>query len=152
MKKIAFLVICTLMVAGCNIEDEGPGFIQVYAEVSGADLPESFERGKVYDIEVTYLLPNACHVGLGLYANRGGFEGSSRRDIYVAGVASGPATEAECTEEEEELEIEDSFSIRIDENEPFTFYLWEGVDENQKNVYTRIVVPVIDPLPSTSTD
>lgn len=152
MKKIAFLLICTLMFAGCDIEDEGPGFVQVYAEVIDADLPESFDPGRNYVIDITYLLPDACHVGLGLNANRGGFEGSTRRDIFVAGVASRPATDEECTEESENLERESSFTLRIDENEPYTFYLWQGVDENNKNVYTKIIVPVTEPTPATGAE
>ncbi len=150
MKKIALLLICSLVFASCDVEDDEPGQVQVLAEVVDADLPESFEQGKVYTIDVTYLLPDACHFSLGLQAVRGAFQGPARRDIYLAGVAARPAGEADCTEEDEDLEEVDSFALRIDENQPYTFYLWTGLDENEESVYTEVVVPVVDPTSSTA--
>ncbi len=148
MKKIALLFMFTLLLAGCDIEDDGPGSVQVLAEVVDADLPEFFEKGKLYQIKVTYLLPDACHTALGLQAIRGGSEGALRRDIYVAGVASYPTGLEDCTLESEDLEKMDSFTLRIDEDQPFTFYLWTGVDANKENTYTKIVVPVGEATPT----
>jgi hypothetical protein len=148
MKKIALLFMFTLLLAGCDIEDDGPGSEQVLVEVVDADLPEFFEKGKLYQIEVTYLLPDACHNGLGLQAVRGGSQGAVRRDIYVAGVASRPAGLEDCDLESEDLEKTDSFTLVVDEDQPFTFYLWTGVDANQENTYTKIVVPVGEATPT----
>lgn len=148
MKKFALLFVCTLLLASCDIEDDGPVSVQVFAEVVDADLPEFFEQGKVYPIEVSYLLPDACHNPLGVQAVRGGDEGPLRRDIYLVGIASHPEGQDECDLESEDLVRKDSFSIRIDEDEPFTFYLWTGVDANQENVYTKIIVPVGEAAPT----
>lgn len=149
MKKVLFLLMSTLLLTGCEVEDDGPEIVQVLAEVIDADLPESFEQGKVYPIEITYLLPNACHTGLGVRAFTGGPGEVERRNIYVAGVASRPAGQEECSLTSEDLEVVDSFTLRIDDDEPYTFYLWTGVDENDENVYTQIVVPVGETTPTT---
>lgn len=138
----------TLM--SCEIEDDGPDNVQVLAEVVDADLPEAFEVGKVYNIDVTYVLPDSCHDGLGLQAVRGALDGAARRDIYVAGVASKPAGEGECNEPDGNLQRESTFSLRIDEDETYTFYLWIGVDEEGESLYNEIEVPVMDNLPSNA--
>ena len=142
MKKYFLLVMSILVLTGCEIEDDGPDTVQVWAEVVDADLPESFEQGEIYDIDITYLLPDACHTPLGVRAYTGGDHGSVSRDIYVAGFASRPAGQDECSTEGEDLEKTSSFKLRIDDDEPYTFYLWTGVDEDEENVYTKIIVPV----------
>ena len=133
----------------CEIEDDGPGVVQVLAEVTDADLPESFEEGELYELKFTYLLPDACHTGIGLHARRGTTE-AERRNIYVAGVASRPADQTTCNIEEDDLEVEGSFPIRIDDDQPFTFYLWTGVDVDGKDIYTQVVVPVGETEPTTT--
>lgn len=138
------------LLTGCEIEDDGPATEHVLAEVVDTDLPEFFELGKVYEIEITYLLPDACHSAAGLQAIRGGFDQEKRRDIYVAGVAVHPAGQTECNRQEDDLERVNSFLLRVDDDEPFTFYLWKGVDANDENIYTEVVVPVGEPAPSTT--
>ncbi|WP_156877231.1 hypothetical protein [Salinimicrobium terrae] len=150
MKKVFLLLMSITVLTGCEIEDDGPDSVQVLAEVIDTNLPESFEPGEVYQVEITYLLPNVCHIPVGVQAVRGGAEGSARRDIYVSGVASYLPGEGECTLENEDLEEIDSFSLRVDEDEPYTFYLWTGFDENQESIYTQIVVPVGETTPTTS--
>lgn len=150
MRKLAFLFVTMLLFASCSIEDDGPQIQYEFAEVLSADLPETFEIGKTYQIEVTYLLPSACHAPAGLEGKRGGISGEERRDIYIAGVASYDAALTQCDEEEEEEEMieEGTFSLTIDEDEPYTFYLWVGVDNQGASEYTVIEVPVTDPSTS----
>lgn len=143
MKKLFLLVLCTLVFTGCEIEDDEPYLVHEYAEVTGTDLPEFFERGKLYEITVTYALPTACHSGSGLEVNRGSVAGEGYRDIYIAGVASHRSDLTECNEESEDLEREVSFTMRIDQSDPYTFYLWEGVDIDDKNIFTEVEVPVV---------
>ena len=143
MKKLMLLFTCTLLFTSCSIDDDEPSIVMVPAEVVATDLPEFFEDGEVYTVKVTYLLPDACHVPAGLHVTRGSSFGNGRRDIFVNGVASHEiGTECEEEGEEEDLEQKASFQIRIDEDEPYTFYLWTGIDENDKNIYTEVVIPV----------
>lgn len=129
---------------GCSIEDDGPRIAFQFSEVTTADLPASFEKGKTYKIDITYLLPSACHTAAGLEAKRGNNDGDQRRDIYVVGMASYDANQTECNREDDDLEREASFSILIDEDEPYTFYLWSGVDDNMESQYTVVEVPVLE--------
>lgn len=149
MKKLGLLFLTTLVFMSCSIEDDGPQIRYEFAEVLSADLPEAFEVGKTYQIDITYLLPTACHVPAGLDAKRGSGSGEERRSIFVAGVASYDGGTNECTEEgeEEERTEEDTFSLTIDEEGTYTFYLWIGVNEEMENQYTVVEVPVETPTP-----
>lgn len=143
MKKIALFIMAALLFTSCSIEDDGPRINYEFSEVTNADLPEFFEKGKTYTIDVLYLLPSACHNPAGLEVKRGNSSGAQRRDIYVVGISSYDANQTECNRENEDPEKEGSFSIFIDEDEPYTFYLWSGVDDNMESQYTVVEVPVI---------
>jgi hypothetical protein len=149
MKKFLFLFIAALSLTACDVDDDGPGTVQVLAEVTDADLPEFFEKDKLYDIKITYLLPDACHTGIGVQAMREGSGEAERRKIYVGGVASRPANQTTCNLEEDDLEVEGSFSMRVDSDQPYTFYLWTGVDVDGESVYDEVVVPVGEEEPAT---
>lgn len=145
MKKLALLFVFALTLSSCSIEDDGPGIKYQYAKVLDAGLPDSFELGKSYQLEITYLLPSACHNPLGIEANRGSLTGEARRDIFIVGVTSISADITDCTIESEDLEREKNLTITIDEDEPYTFYLWNGLDDENENQYITVEVPVIDP-------
>lgn len=143
MKKIVFLFITTLIFTGCSIENDGTQLAYQFSKVTSADLPETFEKGKTYQIDVNYLLPSACHVATGIEVKRGNFTGDQRRDIYIVGISSYDANQTECNREDDDLERENSFSFLIDEDEPYTFYLWNGVDDNMESQYIIVEVPVL---------
>ena len=145
MKKLALLFVCVLTLASCSLEDDEPSISYEWAKIVDAELPESFEKGKSYQIKFTYLLPSACHTGLGLDAKRGGFTGEERRDIYVVGVTSYNPSVTECTIQSEDLEREKTLTINIDEDEPYTFYLWDGLDDEEESQYIVVEVPVVAP-------
>lgn len=143
MKKIALFLFSALMLTGCSLDDDGTRIAYQYSKISETDLPESFEKGKSYTIKVTYLLPTACHTAAGIEAKRGNTSGSPRRDIYIVGVSRYDENQAECNREDDDLEKEASFSLFIDEDEPYTFYLWNGYDDDSQSKYIVVEVPVL---------
>lgn len=149
MKRLILLFVSSLFLISCDVDDDGPRTKLTAAEVTAADLPEFFESGETYDIDVSYLLPSACHSAAGLDVRREGATGDEFRKIYITGVASYDANLIECDEEaeEDELEREDDFQIiiGINEEDSYTFYLWAGVDEDDNNIFTEVVVPIGDP-------
>lgn len=150
MKKLILLFMSVAVFSSCSTDDDGPIFTRVASKVVDHNLPEEFEMGKTYKIEVTYLLPDACSSPVGVQAERGENTGAKRREIYIVGVAS-QQVNYECTKEEddqESLRKKASFDLVIDENEPYTFYLWTGVDEDDKSVFEEIEVPVLKPAPN----
>ena len=148
MKKLFLLAAITFGFMSCEIESDEPAWVPELAKVTSIDLPESFEMGKSYDIEITYELPTACHVAQGINASRESAYGSGRRKIFVAGVASKKFGEPACQQESDDLEKEGKFKLFIDEDMPYTFFLWTGVDEDGKAVYTEVEVPVEETDPA----
>lgn len=140
MKKLILLFALISLFTGCSTEDDN-NFLLFPAEVTDVDLPSTFVKGKSYIVKVTYLMPDACHTPSGLQVTRGSEVGDARRDIYVLGVVA-VEEGINCTLPDENLEREGSFRITIDENEPYTFYLWTGVNENDEPIYTEVIVPV----------
>lgn len=144
-KSILLFFAASLFLTGCNIDEDGPLIAAEYAEVTEIELPESFEQGKTYEIKITYLLPSACHTAAGMEAKRGSSEGDGRREIYVAGVSTYDRNVVTCTRQSDDLERTAKFSINIDEEDPYTFYLWTGFNSNLESEYTIIEVPVSTP-------
>ncbi|QED37854.1 hypothetical protein FK178_09015 [Antarcticibacterium arcticum] len=145
MKKLVLFLTASLILSSCSIENDGPRIAADFAEVTEIELPEFFEQGKTYEIKVTYLLPTACHTAAGLEVKRGNAEGPGRRDIYVAGVATYDQNVVTCNRQSEDLEKTAKFAIGIDEEDPYTFYLWTGLDNDLENEFTIIEVPVVGP-------
>ena len=148
MKKTVLLLLCIITLNSCSLDDEGSTIRSILAEISANDLPEYFEKGETYEVEVSYLLPDLCHQPLGLQLNRGADFGDARRDIYVSGVVSYDVELTECPSEPEddsELVIDTKFTILIDEEEPYTFYFWTGTDSTGENIFETVEVPVLAP-------
>ncbi|UJH92620.1 hypothetical protein LZ575_09180 [Antarcticibacterium sp. 1MA-6-2] len=152
MKKLALLFVFALTLSSCSIEDDGPGIKYEYAKIVDAGLPESFEKGKTYQLEITYLLPSACHSPIGIEAKRGNSTGDDRRKIFIVGISSINPEITECTVESDDLEREKTLTITIDEDEPYTFYLWDGLDAENESKYITVEVPVVAPgsVPATN--
>ena len=155
MKKFLLMLFTASALISCDIDDDGPQLVTVPAKVVETDLPEFFEQGETYEINITYLLPNECHFPGGIVAQRGSEMGNGRRDIYVYGLATvelGNTCEDPATSEEEnELEKTAKFSLLVDEDEPYTFYLWSGTDEDGEEIFEEVEVPVgeeeLEPTP-----
>lgn len=145
MKKLLILAVCVFTFMSCELETDEPSLLPELAEVTAIDLPEFFVEGKSYNIEVTYVLPTACHIAQGLSATREAVYGSGRRKIFVAGVAAKEYGAPECQKESDDLEKTGSFRLIVDEDMPYTFFLWTGVDATGKDLYTEVEVPVGDP-------
>jgi len=145
MKRLALLLLSVITLSSCSVEDDGSTVVTTLAEVSEYDLPEYFEKGKSYQVPLNFLLPDLCHQPVGLQLSRGGDYGDERREIYVAGVVSFNAEQTECdipTEDDSDLVVEAEFTIHIDEEEPYTFYFWTGVDSTGENVFETVEIPV----------
>lgn len=151
MKKLILLFVGALSFISCEV-DEGINTQMEYVEVSDIDLPEFFEFGEIYNIEVTYILPTACHAGAGIEAYLMNENASDRWEIFIAGVTTYDANAGECTGNNTNPERKDTFSLRIDEEGIYEFHLWTGMDSNNQPVYTIIEVPVGAPTEEPETE
>ncbi len=151
MKKLILLFVSALVLVSCSGDDDGPRTDFEAAKVIEIENPEFFEAGKTYEIDVTYFLSDACRSAAGINAQRGSSSNGEEewRDIYITGIASYDSNLSVCNKDAgaNGLNRKASFKITIgeDEDEPYTFYLWRGLDEDEKDIFTEVVVPVGEP-------
>ena len=141
MKKLVLLFLGITLFTGCSMDDEG-GVVSQYAKVANVDFPAYFEEGESYDLEVTYLLPTACHNALGIDVFKVGSSGEDKREIYIAGITSSNTGSGECSRSNTDPERREKFTIVIDEILPYNFYLYQGQNANDQAEYTKVTLRV----------
>ncbi|WP_335966983.1 hypothetical protein [Galbibacter sp. PAP.153] len=139
MKKIFALTLSCLLLLGfssCDIsDDDTANFHYETLEITGADLPEYFEYGKMYNIEFTYLRPTDCHIYDGFEFNP---TGETERTIFaIAAVVE----RADC-KDLTAIEGTDNFDFEVRYRDPYTFKFYVGEDEDGEKEYLTYEVPV----------
>jgi len=137
MKKSIFIflfVTVSFIFSSCSVDD-GPNFHFLPLQIVSAELPESFTLNETYQIEVTYVQPDAC-------TSFAGFDVVSQdttvRNVVVVGTKR---TDQEiCADVTQELTA--SFNFIVKYTEPYTFRFWQSESENGEQQYLEIVVPV----------
>ena len=141
----ALVIFLCMLFLSCDKEEPTAQPRQEFARVIPINMPAYFEEGMSYNIEVIYELPSSCHTPYGLGIEQKGNSPEGLRHIFITGVSQ-LDPEASCTEDDEvDLEIQDSFFISIDQDQPYTFYFWTGVNEDNEHNFTEIQVPVRSP-------
>lgn len=145
MKKLVLLFAVTFGLMSCSLDDDGPNRLFELAEITGVDLPESFETGETYDIGITYLLPSACHTYYAIDGNR--TQDEDNPEIFIGVITSYDANLTECSENDEDLSEEKTLrdlKITGEVGTVYTFNFWIGEDEDGEEEYLTIEVPVVD--------
>lgn len=123
-----------LGLSACKLEDDSISYHFVPLQITGVELPESFDINETYEISVTFIRPNTCVFFEGFDIRR---EDTTVRNV----VAIGSELEDEvCTQVVEEFT--NSFNFLVLYNEPYVFRFWTGEDENGNSEYIEITVPV----------
>jgi hypothetical protein len=152
MKRIALLMVLALSLYSCETDDDGPNLNFAIAEITGTDLPEYFEIGESYDLEVAYELPNACHKFSNFSVNQYiAEETDSTFVIEIAALTSYDANITDCTEEGELTDSRTITDLRISSEDynNYQFKLLTGEDEDGEAEFLIIDVPVGEPGPTT---
>lgn len=152
MKRIALLMVLALSLYSCDTDDDGPNLNFAIAEITNTDLPEYFEIGENYDVEVAYKLPNACHQFSNFSVNQYiDEETDSTFVIEIAALTSYDANITECTEEGTLIDSRTIRDLRItsEDYNNYQFKLLTGEDENGNGEFLIIDVPVGEPEPET---
>lgn len=139
-KKSLLLVLSLYVLASCstNSDDIEPNILTTKAKVLKAELPESFTMGQTYNIEVFYELASACHMDLGLKVDRG----ITSSEYYIYGVAAYDADQIGCDQTSTDLQGSGTFEVVVENLEDYVFYIWEGFDQDGKDIYVPQVIQV----------
>jgi len=139
MKKVLMpllLFVACSWFSSCDLDDDSPNFYFTTLNVVEADVPESFVFGETYDIDVTYVRPNACTFFEGFDVTR---TAETDRDIVVIGSVLTDENRA-CTEALEEVVATLKFNVIYTEEYHFRFYT--GDDENGNATFVEYTIPV----------
>ena len=133
MKHYLLLFLTIISLFACS-DDDDENYHFEYIPVVSVDVPDEFTHHEVYDINITYELPNGCH---SLYSYDYIYDEDSR-EIYPISIVN---DEGACTE----ALIQGEFSIEVHalQEEPYIFKFWQGEDENGEDQYLIIEVPVV---------
>lgn len=145
MKKVLMpilLFVACSWFSSCNLDDDSPNFYFTALNVVEADVPESFEFGKTYDIDVTYLRPNGCTFFEGFDVTK---TAETDRDIVAIGSVLTDEDRA-CTEAIEEVVATLKFSVIYTNEYHFRFYT--GDDENGNATFVEYTIPVTEAAPT----
>ncbi|MCA0933052.1 hypothetical protein LCM02_11360 [Lutimonas saemankumensis] len=134
LKKIFFVIFAVITMASCS-DDDSYEYHYELLPVEDAQVPEVFEYGKIYDLTVTYLLPDDCYVNNDILYE---YENTSRNIAVVSLVIESN----DC--EDLELEQELTFRVHALQKNPYIFNFWQGDDENGEPIYLTVEVPVIN--------
>lgn len=140
MKKVLmpiFLFVACSWFSSCELDDDSPNFYFTTLNVVEADVPESFEFGEIYDINVTFLRPNGCTFFEGFDVTK---TAETDRDIVVIGSVLTDEDIA-CTEALEEVAATLRFNVIYTGEYHFRFYA--GEDENGNAIFMEYTIPVI---------
>lgn len=138
-KKLVLLaVFIALINNGCSIEDDDANFYFTALEIVDAELPESFDYNKTYEILVNYIKPDSC-------TNYEGFD--VVKDLLtvrnVVAIGSVRTDKDNCTVES--IEQTASFNFKVIYTDPYTFKFYTGDNSEGEAQYLEVVVPVNKP-------
>ena len=124
------------LMSSCSSNDDGPETTFEQLVISEIDFPESFNLGELYEIPVTYQLPDGCTE---FYQLNVGSPAQDVREIVAIGTRTdtGGCTQA-ITEGTETL----VFQVLFDQ--PYTFRFYQGDDNNGDPIITEVEVPVTE--------
>ena len=133
MKKL--LVIClTLILASCDIDDDGVNYGFEILPVESVDVPETFVLGETYPITVSYYQPSSCYDFREFYY----LKNNNERTVAPVNYVFDNAT---CETLENEL-VENTFNFKVTSNGSYIFKFWQGEDEAGEDQYLTIEIPV----------
>ena len=136
MKYLGSLLAILFLVTSCSLDDDGYNVRTEYVPIESVDMPDSFELGGLYEINVTYKRPTTCH---SFYTFFFGSEDNQRTVAVVNSVVD----RNDCVELEDEL-VEVSFDFKVVYTDTYVFKFWQGKDENDNDLYYIVEVPVVE--------
>ncbi|MBO2543723.1 hypothetical protein J0871_04770 [Salegentibacter sp. BDJ18] len=147
-------MVLALSFYSCDTDDDGPNVAYEVAEITAYELPEYFETGEDYEIEVTYELADACHTFAGF--EQGPSEDEDDEDVilyYIHALSSYDPNLIECNEEGELTETRLARNdFRVASNTEYTtvrFMLLRGVSSTNESDYITVDVPIGEPEDET---
>ncbi|MEM5565576.1 hypothetical protein WNY78_10695 [Psychroserpens sp. AS72] len=137
MKKIFLLSFLITLLVSCTPDDSQLSFHTEVLPIESVTIPEEFQFGQVYEIGVTYFRPSGCHIFNNFYYDINDNE-------RIVAVINTVYDDQPCDiYEQGENEVEVSFNFQVNSYETYTFKFFQGLDENDNDIYYIVEVPVV---------
>lgn len=141
MKRAYFLVLVAalaLVSYSCSLDDDQTNFQYTTLEAVGANLPDTFEFGRVYNIDVDLFRPDDCTFSETFNDSREFLDSVNVRTFAAIGIVLDNGEECMPTNDT----ITGSFQFEVRFTEPYLFRFYTGDDENDEPEFLEIEVPV----------
>ncbi len=140
MKRL-YVWLCTGIVAvisvSCSLDDDQTNFKYATLKTVSANLPDTFELGRVYRIDVKLLRPDECTFSETFDVSRDFTDSTNIRTVAAIGIV---LDQADCAVVNDS--IQDSFQFEVIYTKPYVFKFYTGDDENGEAEFLEIEVPV----------
>lgn len=133
IKNILVSILVLFTVSSCSLEDDNSNLSIETLPIKEAMVPIEFDFGSIYKLKVVYDLPSGCHSFYDLYYQ---YENTAR----IIAINSVVNTNLACTEALIEREYE--FEVNVTQQEDYIFKFWKGTDNDGKDIFEEIKVPV----------
>ena len=119
----------------CSVDDEPqpPNLNLEAVPIESVTVPEYFEQGQTYQIDLNYIQPTNCYAFYDIYYVK---EDNIRTIAIINTVYDSDTCEAI------NLEQEQSFNFIVTNEETYIFKFWQGEDANGENIYLTMEIPV----------
>lgn len=138
MKRLLLLVIIIILSTGCSSDDDAGDLMQNLASVLSVDMPETFEFGQTYEIEILYKRPTSCHTFTGLDVSR------DENEITIGVVTSFRTSNPNCVETGN-LQATNTINFVAERDDFYIFKFWQGRNAAGTDQFLTIEVPVTPP-------
>ncbi|MBU2948199.1 hypothetical protein [Zobellia uliginosa] len=140
MRKIYFTLFglaFALTVASCSLDDDRVNFKYTTLNITNAMLPDTFELGQIYNVDVNFLRPDDCTLLEQFDVQRSFTDSSQIRTVSALGIT---LEKDKCTAVNDSLQ--DNFQFEVLYTKPYIFRFYTGDNTEGEPEFLEIEVPV----------
>lgn len=128
------IIAASASLVSCSNDNDDHDYHLEYVSVKSADVPDEFDYGNTYEIEITIDLKNSCHFFYGQFDY---FYDEDTRLIYpIVHIDDEVGCNPIITEKTFKI------PIKITQKEPYILKFYQGEDEDGDDTFLTIEVPV----------
>ncbi len=139
--KRTYVLLCAITLAAisvsCSIDDDQTNFRYTTLKTVNASLPDTFELGRVYNIDVKMFRPDECTFSETFDVVRDFTDSTNIRTVAAIGIV---LDQADCAAVNDS--IQDSFQFEVIYTNPYLFRFYAGDNTNGEAEFLEIEVPV----------
>lgn len=137
MKRIFLLNFILFSLFSCSTDNDLVAFYGEPLPIESVIVPQTFQFGEVFQIEVSYFRPTGCHVFNNFIVNS---ENENESTVILLNtVYSNP--DCETFEANSNL-VQATFNYQVNTNNTHVFKFWQGKNDNGSDLYLIVEVPV----------